>query len=1080
MLAVAVAEAFAIIGCGSTTVVPNAATAAPAFSPATGTYTSAQTVTISDPTPGAAIYYTTNGGTPTISSTLYSGAITVSTTEVIEAIGVAPGDGVSAVATAAYTISGTVTNPPAATPTFSPAAGAYTLPQTVTLSDTTSGAAIYYTTNGSTPSTSSTVYSGAIAVSATETLKAIAAASGYTNSAVATATYTISQAAAATPVFSLATGTYTSAQTMTIGDQTAGATIYYTTNGSTPSASSTLYSGAITVSATQTVEAIAVASGYANSAVAMATYTISQPAAATPVLSLATGTYTGTQTVSISDTTPGAAVYYAINGIPSASSTLYSGAITVSATQTIEAIAVASGYSNSAIATATYTISQSTVTAIPVISPFGGAYTSIQSVTIGDPTSGATIYYTTDGSTPSTSSTLYSGAITVSATETIEAIAVAPGLTTSGVASAAYTITGTTTLSGAIFGGTQAVTGVQVQLYEAGHSGYGTGATALIASAPTTNGNGAFTMIFDCPAAPVAPDDQVYLVATGGSAGGGANPALALMAALGSCNNLGSSPQVTVNEVTTAAAVYALAPFMSAHFATAGAESIGTSSTNLIGLENAFATASNLANVSTGTSPGAAAPLGVIIPSALIDSLANSLASCVSSNGTACTGGLFAAVTPTGATPPSDTIQAALYVAQNPADNVAAIFNLAPSPAPFAGLSAAPNDWTAEIAFNGVTSSGNAGEFNTPFLVAIDAGGNAWIIDNPMTLGGSPVSATNPANFVSVLSNDGTVLSGASGYANTSNATSSDFTYPRGLAIDLNGNAWIANDSTIAARASTGPADSNLIFEISPSGAVSSIQTGTTAGTALEGPYAVAIDSLNNVWFTSTTLKKVGKIGNGDLSVTLPATGTNTTGATPSGIAVDTNGNIWVTGTATAAAGGGVSYIVNPLNGLSGAGASTLFSASPINTPYGVAIDANNNAWIGNESTPAVVLNMNSSGTVLQQCSGGDLTTPRYLAVDGAGNVWVTNLKAAPAGYMVEFSSTCQVLSGSTGFGGGTGSLISDPRSVAIDSSGNVWVANNVTGTSASTTVVEIVGAAAPTVTPLALALKNNKVGQRP
>ena len=148
--------------------------------------------------------------------------------------------------------------PTAVTPTFSVAAGIYATAQTVTISDTTSGATIYYTTNGTTPTTSSTKYTGPITVSATETLEAIAVASGYNNSAVASATYTISPTVPA-PTFSPAGGTYTSTQTVTISDTTAGTTIYYTTNGTTPTTSSTKYTGPITVSATETLEAIAVA-----------------------------------------------------------------------------------------------------------------------------------------------------------------------------------------------------------------------------------------------------------------------------------------------------------------------------------------------------------------------------------------------------------------------------------------------------------------------------------------------------------------------------------------------------------------------------------------------------------------------------------------------------------------------------------------------------------------------------------------------------------------------------------------------------------------------------------------------------
>ena len=79
---------------------------------------------------------------------------------------------------------------------------------------------------------------------------------------------------AATPIFSIASGTFTSAQTVAISDSTSGATIYYTTDGSTPTISSTVYSGPITVSVTETLNAIAVATGYSNSAVGAATYTI--------------------------------------------------------------------------------------------------------------------------------------------------------------------------------------------------------------------------------------------------------------------------------------------------------------------------------------------------------------------------------------------------------------------------------------------------------------------------------------------------------------------------------------------------------------------------------------------------------------------------------------------------------------------------------------------------------------------------------------------------------------------------------------------------------------------------------------
>ncbi len=403
---------------------------APKVSPAAGTYSTSQSVTLSSSTSGATIYYTTNGTTPTTSSTKYSSAISVSATETIEAIAVASGYNNSAATSATYTIT-----PAAATPAFSVAAGTYSTTQSVTLSDTTSGATIYYTTNGATPTTSSTKYSSAISVSATETIEALAVASGYSNSAVASAKYTISTA---TPTFSLAAGSYTGAQLVTISDATSGATIYYTTTGTAPTTASTKYSSAISVSASETIEAIAVVTGgTGSSATATAKYTITAP---TPKLSVAAGTYTAVQSVTLSDTASGATIYYTTNGTtPTTSSTKYSTAISVSATETIEAIAVVSGESNSAVASAAYTINLKAA-ATPTFSVAAGTYSAKQSVTLSDTTSGATIYYTTNGTTPTTSSTKYSKAISVSATESIKAIAVASGYSTSAVASAAYTI----------------------------------------------------------------------------------------------------------------------------------------------------------------------------------------------------------------------------------------------------------------------------------------------------------------------------------------------------------------------------------------------------------------------------------------------------------------------------------------------------------------------------------------------------------------------------------------------------------------------------------------------------------------
>ena len=114
------------------------------------------------------------------------------------------------------------------------------------------------------------------------------------------------------PTFSPGSGTYTSMQTVTITDSTPGETIYFTTDGTTPTTNSTLYTGAVSVSSSETLQALAVASGYANSAVASATYVLTLPAAA-PTFSPGCGSYSSAQRVTLSDSTPGAVLYYTVD-----------------------------------------------------------------------------------------------------------------------------------------------------------------------------------------------------------------------------------------------------------------------------------------------------------------------------------------------------------------------------------------------------------------------------------------------------------------------------------------------------------------------------------------------------------------------------------------------------------------------------------------------------------------------------------------------------------------------------------------------------------------------------------------------
>ena len=163
-----------------------------------------------------------------------------------------------------------------AVPVITPANGVYTTAQTVTITDSTPGATIYYAAEGIVNTSGYVVYTGPITLSMSgeETIYAYATATGYQQSQSVLSEITVNLPLAAEPVISLASGTYSSAQTVTITDTTPGATIYYTTDGSTPTINSPQYSGAITISSTAPLVASASAPGYSMSADAFAQYFI--------------------------------------------------------------------------------------------------------------------------------------------------------------------------------------------------------------------------------------------------------------------------------------------------------------------------------------------------------------------------------------------------------------------------------------------------------------------------------------------------------------------------------------------------------------------------------------------------------------------------------------------------------------------------------------------------------------------------------------------------------------------------------------------------------------------------------------
>jgi sugar lactone lactonase YvrE len=437
--AIAIKAGYTNSAVASFTYTINGAAGNPEFTPVAGGYGSAQLVTISSTTPGATIYFTTDGSLPTNLSSVYTAPLSITTTTTINAFATAPIHDDSNLISGTFLINGA-----AADPVMSPSGGTYGPAQTVTLTTTTPGASIYYTTDSSTPTTSSNLYTGPFTVSSTSNIKAIAAKAGYNDSNVTSAAFTIN-GIVGTPAFSPTPGGFGPTQSVTITSSTAGASIYYTTNGTTPTAASTLYSAAITVSSTTTLKAIAIKALYVDSAVATGTFTINGAVAA-PTFSPNGGSFGPAQTVSITSTTSGATIYYTADGsTPTTSSTLYTSAFSVASTRTLRALAVKSQFSNSTVSSATFTINGTVDT--PLFSVAAGQYSATQNVTISTTVTGTTIYYTTNGTTPTISSTVYSGPVAISSILTLQAFAVKANYTNSGVRSAIYNVTTYGTIS---------------------------------------------------------------------------------------------------------------------------------------------------------------------------------------------------------------------------------------------------------------------------------------------------------------------------------------------------------------------------------------------------------------------------------------------------------------------------------------------------------------------------------------------------------------------------------------------------------------------------------------------------------
>ncbi|MHB1045548.1 MAG: SMP-30/gluconolactonase/LRE family protein [Thermoanaerobaculia bacterium] len=350
---------------------------------------------------------------------------------------------------------------------------------------------------------------------------------------------------------------------------------------------------------------------------------------------------------------------------------------------------------------------------------------------------------------------------------------------------------------------------------------------------------------------------------------------------------------------------------------------------------------------------------------------------------------------------------------------------------------------------------GGAARFRYPSGVAVDASGNVFVADSQ----NNRIRKIDTAGNMSTLAGNGT-----QGFADGPGA-SAMFSYPFGVAVDASGNVYVGdpgnqrirkidiagNVSTLAGTGTQGFAD------------------GSGASAILSYPYGVAVDASGNVYFADTYNNRIRKIDTSGNVSTLAGTGTqgfaDGPGASamftyPGGVAVDASGSVYVADSQNNRirkidTSGNVSTLAgNGNRGLAdGPGASAMFTYL-----YGVAVDASGNVYVADRDN-GLIRKIDTSSNVSTLAGSGNwgfadgpgasarFANPWSVAVDASGNVYVGDSdnrrirKIDTAGNVSTLAG-----SGTYGFADGPGATarFTYPYGVAVDASGNVYVADVV------------------------------------
>lgn len=588
------------------------------------------------------------------------------------------------------------------------------------------------------------------------------------------------------------------------------------------------------------------------------------------------------------------------------------------------------------------------------------------------------------------------------------------------------------TLTGTVTGGAAPVVGATVSLWTAGT------AASQIGSSATTDSNGNFSLNFACPAS----GTLMYISATDGNAGsGGANPYIYLTSALGACGSLPAS--IVINDLTTVAAAYALGGFLAALPDNEGAPLLIQGKSP--GLDNAFVTITNLVSSATGLVANGSAVVNQSAVANLLNTLGDALAACDNSNNviaqspscaelfSCATRGAVYGVHNCGGgttTPPTNTFGAAWEIARNAGlVSMGGIYDVSTqSSAYFPTLSAAPIDLTLLLAF-AVPNTIEGGP------LAIDGAGNVWAFNSATP---AYLYQVGPAGSYNTYAVTGAFSSGNS----------------NSMAIDMRGNVWIGGTDQVAEFT---PAGIETLYPSLPPVSSANCQPGSgLAG----GTMGMAFDLGGDLWLANANVNgncavdDIEVSASGSMPLVEPQGGYPIVGGTSliEGLAVDHFGYVW-----------NVTHQAIVELSSSGAVIGSCGNVPSVNTAWwSVAVDqTGTNLWVmdGDITAPAADYVAVSNCSVTPHAGGG-ISAPSAVAVDGVGQVWIAN-HGSPS--VTELSPNGDPLSPAVGFD--FGGAIDDAQAIGVDLSGNVWVGDG------TTSLYELVGAAAPTRNPIVSAV---------